>query len=981
MPIDELILDEPKKQQLDANIKKMVDSGVGQEDIIAYASDFKTKFGVKKNETSQPTGTPSAPASKTSLPPLVSAPESDAQPLNLLQQQQQRNVQDTQNEQIGRRLVASQWARQPENQKIQQSVVPAKIPTPDYSYKAEYGEARQAIDNLPGYVKSNILKDKDIGQEVMDYLKENPELAQKISAQSKSESISQKLLANPQIDTWNNLNQLFSGVADKYLARFEELSAIGIPQAFQDAVEVRNAYEKASDNLNKSVTAINFYQNEYLKDKGYSDLINQAKQLKSSINQFDARAAEKSISEISSKAQLVKQQLDQFQQYAQTGIPQDLYPKYISLSSQYNELVNAHNEITESDAYKKYQSDVDQYNTLVAEQGKLSDELKSNKDYNKALTEYQSAKQQYDLLYERMKGFDTYEPEFKEYATVANKLNAIQSKLEAYKSQFPEVQKRELSQQIIDERTESGINAVMDVAAKIPVGAANSINKAIGGMESVLGRISEATGAVKKEDYSVFEQAADLFNDASQNTGLVLNSTEARNKDGSINWRGVSNMIGDAGGSIAFAALTGGITGGVQKGLQAEIQLSKLSNLTALNRMALGANKSLGVTTAFYLSSYNDRLKEGQSAGLKGADAEAYADTMAWLEGFSELILPEQKLFTKNISDKVLDKAVSGTLKGVNSYRRAAVAELFSNMGKEALEEWVVMGGEYMAQSLLNNQGADFNMQKFKDPTEWALTGLTAAAAVGGMKLASGGTGKDAKIQREADTYQAAKNLTESREILAGMVQSGKITPEEADKSYKQMTRYAAIQGVLPKDLPNEIAVQVAPLIEENETLKIQAQGKSEYIKSFYTDKIKINQDKIDRILQDSEGIIATPEEITTEDETQESPIRMVSGVISSLKESSIKELQGIFIDEQIPEMIKQGVVKYVDRETGEPCLRYGGRRNSFKRGQRWAIVKDLNGYSTHEDGGVDLSIGQGGVSVIKNGAAFYAKNGMLIPR
>lgn len=885
------------------------------------------EFGilVKKNENSKPTGTPSATTSKTSLSPFISKPPSEEQTLssNLLQQQQQRNVQaPNNNEQIGNQLVANLWARQPENQKLQQSVTPVKVPVPDYSYQSEYGTARQAIDGLPGYVKTNILKDKDIGQEVMDYLKDNPELAQKISAQSKQETISQKALANPQIDTWNNLNQLFSGVADKYLTKFEEFNAKGIPQAFQEAVVTRDAYEKASDNLNKSVTAINFYQNEYLKDKGYADIVNQSKQIKASINKFDARGTEKALNEISGKAQALQQQLEPFAQYAQTGVPQDLYPKYVELSSQYNQLIAEQNKIVGSEAYQMYQSDIQQYNALVAEQSKLSEGLKSNKDYNKALQEYQSAKAQYETLSEQAKQFDVYESDFKEYAAVANKLNTIQSKLDRYKSQFPEVQKRELAQQIVDERTESGINAVMDVAAKIPTGAATSLNKAIGGMESALGRIAETAGVVKKEDYTVFEQAADLFNDANQNTGILLNSTETRNPDGSVNWRGVSNMIGDAGGSIAFAALAGGITGGAQKGLQAEMQLSKLSNLTALNRMALGVNKSLGVTTAFYLSSYNDRLQEGKDAGLKGENAEAYADTMAWLEGFSELILPEQKLFTKNVADKVLDKAVSGTLKGVNSYRRAAAAELFADMGKEALEEWIVMGGEYMAQSALNNEGADFNMQKFKDPKEWALTGLTAAAAVGGMKVMSGGTGKDAELQKNADLYQAAKNITESREILAGMVQSNKLTPEEADVAYKKMTRYAAIQGILPKDLPNEIAVQITPLIEENEVLKIQAQDKSEYVKSFYTERIKSNQEKIDEILQSNVGEkIANPEQaITLENETKETEkentaIPTESGIGLQQQPGEIETVEAVAPVEETP---AKGTAADIERKRQE---------------------------------------------------------------
>jgi len=48
MQQDPLTLDNSRKTQLDSNIKKMLEGGASNDDVMSYASDFKNKFGVKK---------------------------------------------------------------------------------------------------------------------------------------------------------------------------------------------------------------------------------------------------------------------------------------------------------------------------------------------------------------------------------------------------------------------------------------------------------------------------------------------------------------------------------------------------------------------------------------------------------------------------------------------------------------------------------------------------------------------------------------------------------------------------------------------------------------------------------------------------------------------------------------------------------------------------------------------------------------------
>jgi hypothetical protein len=53
MQQDPLTLDNSRKSQLDSNIKKMLEGGASNDDVMSYASDFKNKFGVKKKDDSQ----------------------------------------------------------------------------------------------------------------------------------------------------------------------------------------------------------------------------------------------------------------------------------------------------------------------------------------------------------------------------------------------------------------------------------------------------------------------------------------------------------------------------------------------------------------------------------------------------------------------------------------------------------------------------------------------------------------------------------------------------------------------------------------------------------------------------------------------------------------------------------------------------------------------------------------------------------------
>ncbi|MCA9495374.1 MAG: hypothetical protein KC589_00390 [Nanoarchaeota archaeon] len=65
---------------------------------------------------------------------------------------------------------------------------------------------------------------------------------------------------------------------------------------------------------------------------------------------------------------------------------------------------------------------------------------------------------------------------------------------------------------------------------------------------------------------------------------------------------------------------------------------------------------------------------------------------------------------------------------------------------------------------------------------------------------------------------------------------------------------------------------------------------------------------------------------------------------------------------------------------TGGKLKAEKGLQTNFTKGGEWKIIKDLKGYPTHKEGGVDLTIGKNGVSIKNGNTEFTAKHGLVLP-
>ena len=82
----------------------------------------------------------------------------------------------------------------------------------------------------------------------------------------------------------------------------------------------------------------------------------------------------------------------------------------------------------------------------------------------------------------------------------------------------------------------------------------------------------------------------------------------------------------------------------------------------------------------------------------------------------------------------------------------------------------------------------------------------------------------------------------------------------------------------------------------------------------------------------------------------------------------------------QVEKILKEENTIEKDCNSGGKLKAEKGLQTNFTKGGKWKLIKDLRGYPTHKEGGVDLSIGKNGVSIKNGDTEFIAKDGLVLP-
>ncbi len=103
-----------------------------------------------------------------------------------------------------------------------------------------------------------------------------------------------------------------------------------------------------------------------------------------------------------------------------------------------------------------------------------------------------------------------------------------------------------------------------------------------------------------------------------------------------------------------------------------------------------------------------------------------------------------------------------------------------------------------------------------------------------------------------------------------------------------------------------------------------------------------------------------------------------VKSIIQDTAKQTITEVQQEDVEAKVRELEKEGLLE-IDCKGKLKAEK--GLTTSFTKGGTWKVIKDLKGYPTHKEGGVDLTIGKDGVSIKNGNTQFTAKYGLVIPK
>lgn len=700
----------------------------------------------------------------------------------------------------------------------------------------------------------------------------------------KPQTLKQYLIANPdekqKYDSWDVttttgqanraqiVTNMFTQNVEPMVKRLQELDDEGIPTYLKAANLVAADIDKKKDELKKGQTEINFYLNTYLKDKGYDDIINQSKALKEEINKFDAKGFEQTTESLKKEISTLEANMSALA--TPEGVPQEHWNEYVALRADYEGKLKQYNSLVESPWVAAFNEKLNQYNQLVAQQNELATGLQSNPKYKKALEKYQKDLEIYGSLVDGYKQYQDLSPEFKEYVNLSKRVNDEKQRYDAYMRAYPEPMERKKVQELVDLMAKTGVPYFSDLAKmggvlqSLPAAA----NTLLSGLTSAMGAVDKTMQG--KEFYSVYDKMSDYFEGLNKFNSYIVPTANAINKDGSLNWSEIPYEAMSQFGNMALFATIGGYGKGA-------------------------------LVAAGYFLSRKQREQEADEAGLKGPQKEAYVSTLSLLEGLSELIMPDNQYFTQNLRKMLLKDAVLAQTKGIGWFMKRAMKVVLENMGKESAEEYIVRLGELMQKMAINyNNGNVFDMKQYKSFNEWVRTGLVAAPLAGISTTIAQATvpQKELNIAR----YEAAKNLTQARVILDDLVEGGKMTAEKADMEYKKIANYAAVQSIIPKDISNAKAVELVPLLVENEALRLKLSEVDDVFKKQIKEKIDANVEKAQAILESKEEkpeLVQQSEEKTGQVEPQvEAPTEINKSIkdeiVKYATETELKAISGV---------------------------------------------------------------------------------------
>ena len=522
----------------------------------------------------------------------------------------------------------------------------------------------------------------------------------------------------------------------------------------------------------------------------------------------------------------------------------------------------------------------------MLQDGELANKLSSDNlsDVNKFKLSQDILAEKYNLLSQKASDLEG-QPTIENASTISD-LNNTVAQYENLKSDYSEIAKAIKKQEelVVQRRDEYGKD--------LGIRTLKSINNFAVDMATSSAQLSsmleDATG--RGELYTISDKILDWTEETFKDPiGSELVASDRQfYKDGEIDipaaLLGTADQVG---------ILVGLAAGNYYAGLKTANALRQSKNIAVSKELVMKTNQSISTIGGGYFASLASNRKEAKEMGLKGLAAANYSNTMSFIEGLSELVMPNNKLFSPELKALSLSTYVKALAKG-NTNKLAmkeALQVVAENIGKENFEEILVMAGKTVqtAAISIDNENIDIYIPTVEEVINTVAT--TSIAAGIPSIISQRNVSKNVKNQA---LIKASENINQTKDVLQGYVSKGIVSGKEANSLLEKLGAVNQSVKEIPNNLPLEKQGEILEIAEQLTNLRTQLENKKGVAKKIIQDEINTLEDKIFKLteevaVEDAAGI----EESLPIERTE--TVETISSLPEGLKNARVARVGGTF--------------------------------------------------------------------------------------
>lgn len=631
------------------------------------------------------------------------------------------------------------------------------------------------------------------------------------------------------------------------IADIKQLTNEGIVDIAKQRMEMSKSINAKQDELKNILLEIDKIEESELDKKGFKELNVQINKERGNLDKLKPLLApiEGNAKLIAKERAQIETEIKQFDSKINgnqwLGTEQEL-KKYKQLFSDYNVLLSKEKEIENSPEFISYNKQIGVLNSLLETKKGLVKGLEGTK-HPELVAKYDLIRNDINNIITKYQETDSPEinQKLNQFYTLTNQLDKATEKYEGARGRLVSLDELDRAKKEI----ENDPNYATDFGAR----ALNSIADFGKGLAAF--PFSFAASLHSDGGYHYSDAVSDLIQGKGMEKGFLINKNESliNPETGKANWGVIPiiNSIGDNLGTLLGFATTGRYLTPIVAG-----EVAGASSTIMEAQKATEIAKAYTTIVPAYMSSYSGALDEAKELGFQGKGAFLYANAIGFLNGVSEMILPDQDLvFGKGVKTKMLKEFIENYAKNPTTAVKDLTTQFVKNGLGGASEEWIVMLGETAASSLGHLADSDI---KAKIPTidEIATTGVSSFVLEGGMGMI--GQYAENKTLNRLGKLEFAKDFENGKLILDGLKERGAITDDKYNKLVSDIQKYQSVIGQVPDGISDFKKIAIIEKMLDIKAIKENLpKEKSEVFEKIANKKINEIQTQIEAIIDDKD--------------------------------------------------------------------------------------------------------------------------------